>query len=940
MDETIDPERWRRLSEILDVALDLPTRERDVYLEQACGDDGALRRQVEELLAAEAAADGFLETPAAERAVPLVAEMAAHREETEGPAAGRLVGSYRLLGELGEGGMGTVHLAERADGQFEHRVAIKLLRHGVESHEARRRFLQERQILARLTHPAIARLLDGGVTELGVPFFVMELVEGKPVTAYCEEKRLGIDQRLRLFVEICDAVQYAHRNLVVHRDLKPSNVLVDRAGCVKLLDFGIAKLLAGEGGTASATRTLLQAMTLEYASPEQVRGEMVTTATDVYALGVLLYELLTGVRPHRVSEGGARAELQQAILDREPPRPSAVAPGLRGDLDWILLKALQKQPERRYASADAFGSDVRRYLEGLPVSARREKLFYRARKFVKRHRLGVASAALLLLSLIGGLLGTLGQARRAQREARKAEAVKDFLKSLFAASDPAEAKGKERTALQLLEDGAERIGTELKEQPEVRSEVTRLVADVYFQLGEYDRALPLLREDLEMRRRLDGPRSLAVAETLTRIADVTYDQGKFDEASALYQSALSIQRAENGDRSPQVAELLWDLGGVERNRDHLAEAEDLDERALAIFVETRGVDCAEAVSVRESLAIIYAQGERLSEAAALQEQVAEWRQRTNGPDHPHTLNARYNLATYLLALGRFEEAEPIVADVVARQRRVMGERHDRLAAALRVLARTLEGEGEAEAALPRIADALSIHRERFGERHLQVAIDLSWQGVIEAHTPRLQKAIDDSRQAVRLVAGLKGATPRDLATARLNAGIVLLEAGQLEQADLELTQAAAGFRQSSFNSLLLGRVLDAQGELARQRGESVAAAALGRQALSLLERGAGANHPAVAVARARLGAALWAGGSAGEGERLLLSALEMLLREFPNGNPDLATARFLLGSALVASGRTAEARPLLQASLEWRTAHFGPSDPRTLAASLGLAGVP
>jgi serine/threonine-protein kinase len=940
MDEAFDRERWRRLSGILDAALDLPLEARGRYLDEACGGDAALRREADDLLAADFAAGNFLDSPAAERAAPLVAEMMARGDEAYAAPPGRLVGTYRLLDELGEGGMGTVYLAERADGEFEHRVAIKLLRHGLESRDARRRFLQERQILARLKHPAIARLLDGGVTEGGVPFFVMELVDGKPVTTFCEERQLGPGERLRVFIEICDAVQYAHRNLVVHRDIKPSNVLVDSAGNVKLLDFGIAKLLAEGGETAPAqpTRTLLQAMTLEYASPEQVRGDAVTTATDVYALGVLLYELLTGVRPHRTSEG-ARTELERAILDREPPRPSSISSRLRGDLDSVVLKALQKQPERRYASADALALDLRRFLQGLPVSARGETVAYRVRKFIGRHRLAVASASLVVLSLIAGLVGTIGQARRAQREVQKAEAVKDFLKSLFAASDPAEARGRERTALELLEDGATRIRTELKDQPEVQSEVTRLVADVYFQLGEYERALPLLRADLERRTELDGPRSVAVAESLNLIADVIYDGGGFDESAALYERALEIQR-EKDERSPQVADLLWDLGGVERNRGRLARAEELDKQSLAIFVETRGDDSAEAVAVRESLAIIYAQGERLREAAALQDRVAAWRERVSGPDHPHTLNARYNLATYLLALGRIEEAERIVADVVARQRRVMGGRHDRLAAALRILARTLDARGEAEAALPRIEEALSIHRERFGEDHLQVAIDLTWEGAIEAHTERIDEAVDHSRQAVLLTDLLKTATPRDRATAHLNAGMVLLEAGEPEEAGSELSQAVAVFSQTGSIPLLLGRALDAQSELARTRGEITRAVSLGREALSLLEGRAGTRHPAVALARARLGAALCADGNPGEGEPLLRAGIETLRRQFPNGHPDLAAASLLLGSALAESGRAAEARPLLEAALAWREAHFGPKDARTLAVQRVLAHVP
>jgi serine/threonine-protein kinase len=939
MDQALDPARWRRLSAILDGALDLPLDAREPYLQEVCGNDADLRRQVEELLAADASAGRFLETPAGERVAPLVAEMSQGLYNTEGFPKGRIVGTYRLLDELGEGGMGTVHLAERADGQFEQKVAIKLLRHGLESREARRRFLQERQILARLQHPAIARLLDGGVTEQGVPFFVMELVEGQPVTTYCEERRLGIESRLRVFLEVCDAAQYAHRNLVVHRDLKPSNVLVSPGGTVKLLDFGIAKLLEDStDATPAATRTLLQAMTPEYAAPEQVRGDAVTTATDVYALGVLLYEVLTSSRPYRVS-GGTLAELERAILEEEPMRPSARLRGLRGDLDGIVLKALQKEPERRYPSADALANDIRRHLQGLPVSARGDTLAYRARKFVRRHRLGVSVAALLVLSLLAGLAGTISQARRAQREARKAEAVKDFLKSLFAASDPAESKGRERTARELLEAGAGRIGTELQDQPEVQSEVARLIGDVYFQLGDYERALPILREDLERRRRMDGPRSVAVAESLTRIADVTYDSGQFDEAAALYESALAIQREKRGERSAEVAELLWDLAGVRRNRDDLAGAEDLDRQSLSIFIETKGDDSKEAVGVRESLAIVYARGERLAEATALQEQVAAWRERHYGPDHPHTLNARYNLASYLLSLGRLAEARGIAEDVVARQRRVMGERHDRLGVSLRVLARALDGQGYAEAALPRIAEALSIHRDRFGPAHYQVAMDLAWQGMIEAHTHRLTEAVDHSLQAIALLGAEKTVTPRDLATARLYAGIVLLEAGRLPEADAELAQAVIPFSDEAGTQLLLGRALDAQGDLARRRNQTARAASLGRQAVSALERGVGRDSPTIALARVHLGDALWADGHEEEGEALMRAGIERLERDFPAGHPDLASAQCLFGNALATRGRRDEALPLLMSGLAWRQVHLGSADPRTLAVLRALASI-
>jgi serine/threonine-protein kinase len=942
----LDRERWQRVSALLDGALERAAEARPVYLAGACGGDLELRREVEELLAAEAAADSFLSISAAERAAPLVAALEDDPAEAEANAHGRVLGAYRLLGELGEGGMGTVYLAERADGQFEQQVALKLLKHGFAGETSQRRFLQERQILARLQHPAIARLLDGGVTPEGVPFFVMERVVGRPVTEFCRERQLGKAQILAIFLEICDAAQYAHRNLVVHRDLKPSNILVDDAGHVKLLDFGIAKLLAEDQAPSAAgsTRTLVRAFTPEYAAPEQLLGEPVTTATDVFSLGVLLYELLTGERPHRTTRSGG-ALLEQAVLEQEPARPSSRASRerareLRGDLDWIALKALQKEPERRYASAEALAADIRRHQQGLPVTARRDTLRYRASKFVRRHRLAAAAGAVVLLSLLAGLVGTTWQARRAAREARKAEAVKDFMKSLFAASDPSQAQGRERTARELLEDGARRIETELASQPEVQSEVARLIAATYQQLGEYDRALPLLRADLERRRRLDGPRSVPAAESLTALADVVYDEGRHADAGPLYEEALAIRRSRGGGRTPEVAELLWDLGGVRRNAEDLKGAEALDEEALSIYAATKGPDSKEATWVRESLAIVYAQAGRPLDAANTQAPVAAWRAAHDGLDHPQTLNARYNLATYLLRLGRIAEAKEIIEDVVARQRRVLGPRHDRLAAGLRVLARARHDGGDAEAALPLIAEALAIHRERFGPHHLQVTVDLAWQATIESHTGRLAEAERDARLALLGAASDKGMVAGDLAQLRLQVGSVFAEAGRDAEARAELTQAVEVFRaRQPAEALSLGYGLDALGDIARRTGHCERGAAIGEEAIAMLDASDLEDHPAAAYARVRAGAALWACARAAAGEPLMRAGLESLERRYPGGSFQLAGARFLLGDALARSGRADEAGPLLADALAWRQSHFGPDDPRTLAARRAFAGL-
>jgi non-specific serine/threonine protein kinase/serine/threonine-protein kinase len=436
-------ERHQEISDLLADALEQPREQRPAFLDRACADDADLRREVESLIASFDRAEGFIETPA----FALAGEAAA-------PMTGERIGAWRILREIGHGGMGTVYLAERADGQYREQAALKIVRRGMDTEFVLRRFRHERQILASLHHPNIARLLDGGTTEDGRPFFVMEHIEGQPIDEYCDEQKLPIVERLALFRTVCAAAHYAHQNLVIHRDIKPANILISADGAPKLLDFGIAKILNPEiSQTVEQTRTMMRLMTPEYASPEQVRGEAVTTASDVYSLGVVLYELLTGHRPYRLSTI-LPSDIERVICEQEPARPSTIvtraedvfsADGqmrtltpemvsrtregqpdklrrkLAGDLDNIVLMALRKEPARRYASVEHFSEDIRRYLEELPVSARKDTLGYRVDKFVRRNKAAVAAAALILLSLVAGLIATIWQARRAQVAQARAE---------------------------------------------------------------------------------------------------------------------------------------------------------------------------------------------------------------------------------------------------------------------------------------------------------------------------------------------------------------------------------------------------------------------------------------------------------------------------------------------------------------------------------------
>jgi non-specific serine/threonine protein kinase/serine/threonine-protein kinase len=435
----VEAERWQRLEEIFQSALDRPPRERAAWLDAVCSGDAELRREVDSLLAAHETGGGDLTHAAFAEALTVLERHTARVQE------GRRIGAYRIVRELGRGGMSRVFLATRADAAFEKQVAIKIVERGLDSEEVTRRFESERQILARLDHPNITRIIDGGTTEDGLPFLVMDYVEGQPINAYCETRALDVSARLRLFQGVCAAVHYAHQHLVIHRDIKPANVLVTADGVPRLLDFGIAKLLATSAPPVEATRTILRRLTPEYASPEQVRGEALTTASDVYSLGVLLYRLLCGQSPYRTH--ATATALEKAICEEQPERPSLAAyraqraaagegtpdrlrRALAGDLDNIVLMALRKEPQRRYASVEQLSQDIGRHLAKLPVMAHADTAGYRAGRFILRHRIGVAASAAMALLLIAGVVGTSWQARVARTERARAQRQFDDVRQL------------------------------------------------------------------------------------------------------------------------------------------------------------------------------------------------------------------------------------------------------------------------------------------------------------------------------------------------------------------------------------------------------------------------------------------------------------------------------------------------------------------------------
>jgi non-specific serine/threonine protein kinase/serine/threonine-protein kinase len=574
----LNPGTWERAKAIVADALELesPTA-RASFVSEQCANNGRLRAEVESLLAQTTVS---IDTLAGEASAPL--------RTSEVPVAAQTrIGSYEVVKELGRGGMGAVYLGERADGSFHKQVAIKVLKRGTDTDEVLRRFKAEREILARLDHPNIARLIDGGETAAGLPYFVMDYVDGKPITAYCNENQLTVPARLALFQFVCSAVTYAHQNLVVHRDLKPSNILVTDAGVPKLVDFGIAKIVAGDATPEEVTMTALRVMTPEYASPEQVRGEPVTTVTDVYSLGVVLYELLTGTRPYKASRR-APEEMRKAISEQEPERPSTVvaktdklrnrsagnssgskekvARRLRGDLDNIVLKALRKDPQRRYASANQLSEDIRRYLTGLPVRARRDTFTYRASKFIARNKLGVGAAAALGIAVLAGLVSTVWQARRASHESANARARFDQVRRLAhnvlfdyhdnIAALPGSTAIRQRLvkdALQYLDELSHSAGADaglLREIATAYAKTGQIQGNSYYDnLGDGAGAMQSYRKSLTIRERLatQYPNDLAITEELADshegLGDMSYTIGDLSGGLASYERATPLREA-------------------------------------------------------------------------------------------------------------------------------------------------------------------------------------------------------------------------------------------------------------------------------------------------------------------------------------------------------------------------------------------------------------
>ncbi|HSK76678.1 MAG TPA: serine/threonine-protein kinase [Thermoanaerobaculia bacterium] len=699
------------------------------------------------------------------------------------------IGAYRIGRELGRGGMGTVYEAVR-DGDFDRRVAVKVLRRGMDSEDVLRRFATERQILANLDHPNIARLYDGGTTPDGRPYFVMEAIEGEPVDRYCERLKLATPERLRLFLTVCSAVASAHQSLVVHRDLKPSNILVTADGVPKLLDFGIAKLLGpDEGEGAEATVATSRLMTPGYASPEQVQGGAVTTASDVYSLGVLLHELLTGKRLRRTGKG-------------DPQRPSAAVETselkrrLRGDPDAIVAMALREEPSRRYGSVEQLAEDVRRHLGSEPVLARRGTVSYRAGKFVRRNRvaLGVGLAFVGLAAAF--VASTVVQSARTARERDKAEQALAFLVDLFEVADPGESRGDEITAREILDRGAGRVERELAGRPEAQAALQETLGRVYRKLGVHERAEPLLRSSLALRRKALGPRHPDVAVSLTSLGDLLQIEGVYDEAERCYREALELRREAFGPEHPEVAASLNNLADLLHDKGDLRAAGPLYREALAMRRRLFAPPHPDLAASLNNLALLHHDQGEYDEAEALYREALGMRRTLFGDVHPDVATSYNNLAALLQARRDYAGAEPLYRRALAVQRRVLGERHSNVLFTLRNFGMMLVAKGEPAEGERRLREAAALEAEIFRPDHPERATTLHDLGLAVSAQGRNAEAEALFREAIeRYRASLPAGHPY-LAHPLVALGRLLLKQGDTAAAEPLLAEALEIRRQA------------------------------------------------------------------------------------------------------------------------------------------------
>ncbi len=706
--------------------------------------------------------------------------------------------------------MGAVYLASRADKEFEKKVAVKLIKRGLDTDEIIKRFRNERQILAGLDHTNITRLIDGGATDDGLPYLVMDYVEGKPLTKYSEANQLTINQRLKLFLHICSAVRYAHQNLIIHRDLKPSNILVTDDGVPKLLDFGIAKLI-DEANEETFHNTLTRVMTPEYASPEQVQGKPITTASDVYTLGVILYELLTGERPYKVKSKSAD-EISKIITDSEPLKPSSVISSknkiqdsdsenskfkiqnsklLKGDLDNIVLMAMRKEPERRYSSVEQFAGDIQRYLDGLPVIAQEDTFSYRASKFIARNKTGVAAGIGIAASLVAGIIATSRQSRIAKRErdiarneTRKAERINQFLQKTLSSADPRE-HGKNTTVLEALQFAAVQIESEFADQPEIKADLHSTIGKTYLNLEQTEQAEPHLLAALEIRRDFLPEISEEIAASLNNLGLLNRIKGDFQTAEPLFHQSLKILSEIYGEKHPAIAEVLENLGFLFLFQGRHDEAVDTYNRELAIRRELNGENHPSTARTIAHLADCFG---IMGDYAGSEKHYRQARKIIHShypKTHPNAIEVSAGLASALLRTNQ-REAEELLFEILEIKEKVFGKENPQYAWTLYNLAFLMNNQNQFDEGQKFAGEILALRNAFINDENPVISAALQMSAIALMGKKEVEKAEPLLRESLALREKTLSEDHWILDTSKSILGECLAQTGKSEEAEFLL----------------------------------------------------------------------------------------------------------------------------------------------------------
>ena len=784
--------KWKKIKEILTSALELDEKERVSYIKEVCEGDETVLAEVLSLLDAHEKS-GVLDRPWDSVKLSAISQARVERMK------GKVFGNYKVIDELGHGGMGSVYLAERVDGQFDQQVALKILHSGITTESQIQRFMAERQILASLSHSNIATLLDGGVSEDGQLWFTMEYVNGLPIDKYCNKNRLTVKERLQLFLDVCEAVQFAHGKLVIHRDLKPSNIFVKENGQVKLLDFGIAKALNTEENqeTFSITQQGLLPLTPTYASPEQVVNSDVTVASDVYQLGVILFELLTGCPPYDL-RGCTPGEIEQIICRKKFDRPSVAFKNLKrstnnlgstskevafarkagvsqlrkklqGDLDQIIIKSMHKEPGRRYDSADQLAADIRLYLSGRPIMAHPDSRRYRAGKFIKRHKIGFVSAVTILLLLIG-YAGTITRhsqqtqaaLNQAQTEREKSDQVVNFLVSMFEQATPFGAEGVNTmfndtlSTTDLLRQGTIRVRHELADQPEVQAKMMYKLGRIYRLLGKYDEAEPLLEDALAIQRNEPSASELETAENMYELARLYRHKGELERPSQLYHEVLEIQQKNYGDVHQDIAETLFELGIIAAREGIYNRADSLFRRGLEMKKIVYGENHPDVARGLSLIGVLQILNDELIEAEELFRQGYAILTNHAKSDHPDMANILDRLGQVLVLQGKPQEAEKSLREALEIREKLFPKVHPARAISLNNMGRLLRSKGNYELADEHLKEAQGIYQQMYGEKNMDAASTLMERARVHKDAGDYTAAENFYKKAVSMQQSLYG----------------------------------------------------------------------------------------------------------------------------------------------------------------------------------------